>query len=146
MLQNQHQLTCSIMCHLYKFFPKTKPVSRTSSDMVQMRAHMPSLMASSEHVYGNKTQISNKQDIATNAYSLGNMYRKTKCTEEKTRDICLILQDARPRNSFYFVVANTNSLRHLPRRSSNNCDLHFAKVLRQTDRFKENYSIDYIMH
>ena len=33
---------------------------------------------------------------------------------------------------------DTNSLRHLSRRSSKNCDLQFAN----TDRFKENYSID----
>ena len=31
-----------------------------------------------------------------------------------------------------------NSYRHFPRRSSKNCDLPFAN----TDRFKENYSID----
>ena len=30
------------------------------------------------------------------------------------------------------------SLRHLPRRSSKNCDLQFAN----TDRFKANYNID----
>ena len=34
---------------------------------------------------------------------------------------------------------NTNSLRHLPRRSSKNSDLQFD---RQTDILKENYSID----
>ena len=33
---------------------------------------------------------------------------------------------------------DTNSLRHLPRRSSKNCDLQFVNF----DRFKENYSID----
>ena len=33
---------------------------------------------------------------------------------------------------------DTISLRHLPRRSSKNCDLQFAN----NDRFKANYSID----
>ena len=33
---------------------------------------------------------------------------------------------------------DTNSLRHLPRRSSKNCDTQFDNF----DRFKENYSID----
>ena len=33
---------------------------------------------------------------------------------------------------------DTISLRHLPRRSSKNCDLPFAN----NDRFKANYSID----
>ena len=33
---------------------------------------------------------------------------------------------------------DTNSLRHLPRRSSKNCDLQFANF----DRFMENNSID----
>ena len=33
--------------------------------------------------------------------------------------------------------------RHLPRRSSKNCDLQFANTDRKTDRLKENYSIDY---
>ena len=36
------------------------------------------------------------------------------------------------------LSVNTNSLRHLPRRSSKNCDLQFAN----SDRFKENNSID----
>ena len=36
-----------------------------------------------------------------------------------------------------------NSLRHLPRRSSKNCNLPFANNDRQTYRYKENYSIDY---
>ena len=36
------------------------------------------------------------------------------------------------------LSADTNSLRHLPRRSSKNCDLQFAN----SDRFKENCSID----
>ena len=34
------------------------------------------------------------------------------------------------------------SLRHLPRRSSKNCDLQFANF----DRFKENYSLDEILY
>ena len=34
------------------------------------------------------------------------------------------------------------SLRHLPRRSSENCELHSANVARQTDRLKTNYSVD----
>ena len=34
---------------------------------------------------------------------------------------------------------DTNSWRHFPRRSSKNCDLQFAN----TDRDKENYSIDW---
>ena len=33
-------------------------------------------------------------------------------------------------------------MRHLPRRSSKNCDLQSANVARQTDRLKANYSID----
>ena len=33
-------------------------------------------------------------------------------------------------------------MRHLPRRSSKNCDLQPANVDGQTDRFKANYSID----
>ena len=37
------------------------------------------------------------------------------------------------------LADDTNSLRHLPRRSSKNCDLKFDN---STDRFKENYSID----
>ena len=37
------------------------------------------------------------------------------------------------------LSVDTNSLRHLPRRSSQNCDLQFAN----SDRFKENYSIDF---
>ena len=36
------------------------------------------------------------------------------------------------------LSVDTNSLRHLPRRSSKNCDLEFAN----TDKLKENYSID----
>ena len=36
------------------------------------------------------------------------------------------------------MSVDTNSLRHLPRRSCKNCDLQFAN----TDRLKENYSID----
>ena len=36
------------------------------------------------------------------------------------------------------LSVNTNSLRHLPKRSSNNCDMQFAN----NDRFKENYRID----
>ena len=47
--------------------------------------------------------------------------------------------ETRTRDSMY-------SLRHLPRRSSKNCDLQFANTDRQTDRhtdrLKENYSID----
>ena len=38
-------------------------------------------------------------------------------------------------------VVDTKNLRHLPRRSSKNCDLQFANTDRQLD-FKENYSID----
>ena len=34
------------------------------------------------------------------------------------------------------------SLRHLPRRSIKNCELHSANVARQTDRLKTNYSVD----
>ena len=42
-------------------------------------------------------------------------------------------------NSWEDVLsADMNSLRHFPRRSSKNCDLQFAN----SDRFKENYSID----
>ena len=42
-------------------------------------------------------------------------------------------------NSWQDVLSvGSNSLRHLPRRSSKNCDLQFAS----TDRLKENYSID----
>ena len=37
------------------------------------------------------------------------------------------------------LSADTDSLRHLPRRSSENCDLQFANADRQ---LKENYSID----
>ena len=40
------------------------------------------------------------------------------------------------------LSVDTNSLRHLPRRPSKNCYLQFANIDRQTDRFKENYSID----
>ena len=36
------------------------------------------------------------------------------------------------------LSVDTSNLRHLPRRSSNNCDLEFAN----TDRLKEDYSID----
>ena len=36
------------------------------------------------------------------------------------------------------MTVDTDSLRYLPRRSSNNCDLQFAN----SERFKENYSID----
>ena len=36
------------------------------------------------------------------------------------------------------ISVDMNSLRHLPRRSSKNCDLQFANC----DRLKENYSID----
>ena len=39
---------------------------------------------------------------------------------------------------------DTNSLRHLPGRSSNNCDLQFANCNRQTNIFWDNYSIDYM--
>ena len=35
------------------------------------------------------------------------------------------------------LSVDTYSMRHLPRRSSKNCDLQFAN----SDRFKENYSI-----
>ena len=38
------------------------------------------------------------------------------------------------------LSADTDSLRHLPRRSSKNCDMQFANTDRQTDL--ENYSID----
>ena len=38
------------------------------------------------------------------------------------------------------LTVDTNSLRHLPRRSSKTCDLQFARTT--TDRFQENYSID----
>ena len=38
------------------------------------------------------------------------------------------------------VSDDTISLRHLPRRSSKNCDLQFVN----NDRFKANYSIDYV--
>ena len=42
-------------------------------------------------------------------------------------------------NSWQNMLSDdTDSLRHLPRRSSKNCDLQFAN----TDRFEENYSID----
>ena len=42
-------------------------------------------------------------------------------------------------NSWQDMLSDdTISLRHLPRRSSKNCDLHFAN----NDRFKANYSID----
>ena len=37
---------------------------------------------------------------------------------------------------------DTLSLRHLPRRSSKNCDLQFAN----SDRFKANYSVDRTKH
>ena len=40
------------------------------------------------------------------------------------------------------LSVDTNSFRHLPRRSSNNCDLQFANCDKQTYRLKENYSID----
>ena len=39
------------------------------------------------------------------------------------------------------LSVDTNNLRHVPRRSSKNCDLEFAN----TDRLKENYSIDNII-
>ena len=38
-------------------------------------------------------------------------------------------------NSWHDVLSvDTNSLKHLPRRSSNNCDLQFANIDRRTDR------------
>ena len=37
-----------------------------------------------------------------------------------------------------YASDDTNSLKHLPRRSSKTCDMQFA----DTDRFMENYSID----
>ena len=40
------------------------------------------------------------------------------------------------------MSVDTHSWRHLPRRSSKNCDLPFANCDRQTDIFKDNYSID----
>ena len=40
------------------------------------------------------------------------------------------------------LSVDTNILRHVPRRSSTNCDLQFANTNIQTDRLKENYSID----
>ena len=41
------------------------------------------------------------------------------------------------------LSVDTNSLRHLSRRSSSkNYDLQFAKIDTQTDTFKENYNID----
>ena len=39
-----------------------------------------------------------------------------------------------------YASDDTISLRHLPRRSSKKCDLQFAN----NDRFKANYSIDYL--
>ena len=47
--------------------------------------------------------------------------------------------DTRTRDRMCSQVSDdTNRLRHLPRRSSKNCDLQFANF----DRLKENYSID----
>ena len=40
------------------------------------------------------------------------------------------------------LSVDMNSLIHLPRRSSKNCDLQFANTDRQTYILKENYSID----
>ena len=45
----------------------------------------------------------------------------------------------------YVLSVDTNSLRHLARRSSKNCELQFGNCDRQTDRLislKENYSVD----
>ena len=49
--------------------------------------------------------------------------------------------ETRTRDRMYYQY--TNSLRHLPRRSSNNSDLQFANCDRQTYGLEENYSIDY---
>ena len=46
-------------------------------------------------------------------------------------------------NSWHDVLSDDrDSYRHFPRRSSKNRDLPFANTDRQTDRLKENYSID----
>ena len=49
--------------------------------------------------------------------------------------------ETRTRDRMYCQTIRTVK-RHLPRRSSKNCDLQFAKTERQTDRLKENYGID----
>ena len=42
------------------------------------------------------------------------------------------------------MTVDTKSLRYISSRSSKNCDLQFANIDRQTDRFKEDYCIDSI--
>ena len=72
------------------------------------------------------------------------------CARLGIRDILWMFfaykKNARPNwdaNSWQDVLPDdTISLRHLPRRSSKNCDLQSANVDWQTDRFKANYSID----
>ena len=50
--------------------------------------------------------------------------------------------DTRTRDRMYGLLSvDTNSLRHLPRRSSNNCDLQFDNLDRHTD----NYIVTYIL-
>ena len=43
--------------------------------------------------------------------------------------------DTQTRERIQVLSVDTNSLRHLPRQSSKNCDLQFANI------FKDNYSI-----
>ena len=50
--------------------------------------------------------------------------------------------ETQTRDMMYCQTIRTVRERHLPRRSSKNCDLQFAN----TDRFRENYSIEIASH